>query len=203
MYSVLDTPDQGTSCPMRKANKKLREIEKLKLKSKKTPEEYAKIREEDVWKAIVEPIIISNERPQEVPSKKKMQRDKDKIKELEGRLCREKEKHIRNTEKMELKLRKQEQEYNRHILQLQNIEITLREELKRLKSSKASYVKKSDFNPENDLEEKVMDELQELTSNLGNNRKAWRQLLLKYHPDKNQNSVISLKITKILNDIQF
>jgi hypothetical protein len=202
MYSVLDTPDQGTSCPMRKANKKLREIEKLKLKSKKTPEEYAKIREEDVWKAIVEPIIISNERPQEVRSKKKMQRDKDKIKELERRLCREKEKHIRSTEKIELKLREQEQEYNRRILQLQNIEITLREELKRLKSSKASYVKKSDFNPENDLEEKVMDELYELTSNLGNNRKALKQLLLKYHPDKNQNSVISLKITKILNDIQ-
>lgn len=159
--------------------------------------------EEDVWKAIVEPIIISNERPQEVRSKKKMQRDKDKIKELEGRLCREKEKHIRSTEKIELKLREQEQEYNKRILQLQNIEITLREELKRLKSSKASYVKKSDFNPENVLEEKVMDELYELTSNLGNNRKALKQLLLKYHPDKNQNSVISIKITKILNDIQF
>ena len=202
MYSVLEMHDEEISCPMRKAKKKLREIEKLKLKLKKTPEEYAKIREEPVWRAIVEPVIISSEQSEEVRNKKQMQRDKAKIKELEGKLRKEKENHIQSKKWMEFKLRENDREHDRKIKELKNIELALREEIMRLKTSKPSYTEKRDSNPANELEEKVMGELRELSSNLGNTRKAWKQLLLKYHPDKNNNSEISIQITKILLNIK-
>ena len=60
IYSSLDTPSvPQTECPTRKAKKKLREIEKLKNKSKITSEEYVKIQEEDIWKAIAYPVDIT------------------------------------------------------------------------------------------------------------------------------------------------
>tara|TARA_R110001599_G_scaffold141965_1_gene322522 strand:+ start:192 stop:803 length:612 start_codon:yes stop_codon:yes gene_type:complete len=202
MYASLEMRDEETSCPMRKAKKKIREIEKLKLKSKKTPEEYDKIREEEVWKAIVEPVIISNERDQETRSKKQTQRDKAKIKELDGKLRKEKEKHIQSIKWMEIKQRDKDREHDRKIQELKNIEFDLREEIKRFKTSRPKYSKKDELNPANELEEKVRDEFYDLSSELGDSRKAWKQLILKYHPDKNNNSNISIEITKILNIIK-
>lgn len=201
-YSNLEMNDEGTSCPMRKAKKKLREIEKLKLKPLKTSEEYAKISEEEVWKAIVEPVIVSTTPCVEEKNTKQLKRDKTKIKELEGKLRKEKESHILSKKQTESTLRKQAQEYDRRVLELTNTVFALKDQIRYLKSSKASYAKKSDSNPADELEEKVMEELRELSGELGNTRKAWKQLLLKYHPDKNKNSEISIQITKILSDIK-
>jgi len=202
MYSVLEMHDEETSCPMRKAKKKLREIEKLKLKPLKTSEEYAKISEEEVWKAIVEPVIVSTTPSIEEKNKKQLKRENSKIKDLVRKLRNEKASHILSKKQTESTLRKQAQEYDRRVLELTNTVFALKDQIRYLKSSKASYAKKSDSNPADELEEKVMEELRELSGELGNTRKAWKQLLLKYHPDKNKNSEISIQITKILSDIK-
>ena len=67
LYKVLETKENDeTECPMRKAKKKLREIEKLKLKPNKNAEEYDKIKNEEIWRAIVEPVITTPEINDEV-----------------------------------------------------------------------------------------------------------------------------------------
>ena len=77
-YASLDIPDtEETENLTRKANKKLREIEKLKLKSKKTPDEYAKIHEEEIWKAIAIPAdAIPSETEEQIAKRNAKQREK-------------------------------------------------------------------------------------------------------------------------------
>ena len=95
-----DTEDLSTSCPMRKAHKKLREIEKLKHKMNKTPEEYNKIREESILRAIVDPVLTgASETLEEIEQRRTKQRDKSQIKELKRKLDSQKEKY-----KQEIKL---------------------------------------------------------------------------------------------------
>ena len=84
--------DKETNEPMRKAKKKLREIEKLKQKVTKSPEEYKKIKEEEIWLSIVTPpdIMPTEEEQRE---RKQKQRDKARIKELEHKLQEERKQH--------------------------------------------------------------------------------------------------------------
>ena len=101
IYSSLneDEQDSGTSAPMRKATKKLREIEKLKLKLNKTPEEYSKIREESIWRAIVEPVYSgTSESVEDVEKRKIKQKEKRQMKEFERKQRLEKEKHKKELE---------------------------------------------------------------------------------------------------------
>ena len=78
----------------------------------------------------------------------------------------------------------------------------LKKEVERLKMYKQSYHKTDDVNPDNDLKDKVMDEFYDLSSEMNNKGKALKKMFLKYHPDKNKNSEISIEITKILNEIR-
>ena len=101
VYSSLneDEQDSGTSSPIRKATKKLREIEKLKLKLNKTPEEYNKIREESIWRAIVEPVYSgTSESVEDVEKRKIKQKEKRQMKEFERKQRLEKEKHKKEVE---------------------------------------------------------------------------------------------------------
>ena len=101
IYSSLneDEQDSGTSSPIRKAAKKLREIEKLKQKLNKTPEEYNKIREESIWRAIVEPVYSgTSESVEDVEKRKIKQKEKRQMKEFERKQRLEKEKHKKELE---------------------------------------------------------------------------------------------------------
>ena len=210
VYNVLETKENHeTECPMRKARKKLREIEKLKLKPNKNAQEYDKIKEEEIWRAIVEPVITIPETNDEVKNKKQNKRDKAKIKDLEGKLRKQNGNHLKYKQEMECKLRKQNET---HLKYKQEMETKQREfkmecdklkkEVERLKMYKQSYHKTDDVNPDNDLKDKVMDEFYDLSSEMNNKGKALKKMLLKYHPDKNKNSEISIEITKILNEIR-
>ena len=192
VYNVLETKENDeTQCPMRKARKKLREIEKLKLKPNKNAQEYDKIKEEEIWRAIVEPVITIPETNDEVKNKKQNKRDKAKIKDLEGKLRKQNGNHLKYKQEMETKQRELKMECDK-----------LKKEVERLKMYKQSYHKTDDVNPDNDLKDKVMDEFYDLSSEMNNKGKALKKMLLKYHPDKNKNSQISIEITKILNEIR-
>ena len=210
VYNVLEIKENDeTQCPMRKARKKLREIEKLKLKPNKNAQEYDKIKEEEIWRAIVEPVITTPETNDEVKNKKQNKRDKAKIKDLEGKLRKQNGNHLKYKQEMECKLRKQNETYLRYKQEMETKQRQikmecdkLKKEVERLKMYKQSYHKTDDVNSDNDLKDKVMDEFYDLSSEMNNKDKALKKMLLKYHPDKNKNSEISIEITKILNEIR-
>ena len=210
VYNVLETKENHeTECPMRKAKKKLREIEKLKLKPNKNAQEYDKIKEEEIWRAIVEPVITTPETNDEVKNKKQNKRDKAKIKDLEGKLRKQNGNHLKYKQEIECKLRKQNETYLRYKQEMETKQRQikmecdkLKKEVERLKMYKQSYHKTDDVNSDNDLKDKVMDEFYDLSSEMNNKDKALKKMLLKYHPDKNKNSEISIEITKILNEIR-
>ena len=210
VYNVLEIKENDeTQCPMRKARKKLREIEKLKLKPNKNAQEYDKIKEEEIWRAIVEPVITTPETNDEVKNKKQNKRDKAKIKDLEGKLRKQNGNHLKYKQEIECKLRKQNETYLRYKQEMETKQRQikmecdkLKKEVERLKMYKQSYHKTDDVNSDNDLKDKVMDEFYDLSSEMNNKDKALKKMLLKYHPDKNKNSEISIEITKILNEIR-
>ena len=161
-----DAGDSDTSCPMRKAHKKLREIEKLKHKMNKTPEEYTKIREESIWRAIVEPVLTgATTTPEEIKQRKNKQRENTQIKELKRKLNNQKE----------------------------------NQQLKKGNSSPRSYF---NYNADSvSMEEKVEEEFLELYQQKGSYKETYKEMILKYHPDKN-NTDIGHKITTILNTLR-
>ena len=177
-----DSGDSGTSCPMRKAHKKVREIEKLKQKMNKTPEEYNKIQEESYWRAIVEPVLTdASERPEDIEQRKTKQREKSQIKDLKRKLDIQKEK-IRQ-------------------LKLENHHLKLENQHLKLENQQVKKGKGSSFNYNADsvsMEEKIEDEFLELYQQKGSYKQTYKEMIMKYHPDKNSTE-IGHKITTILN----
>ena len=188
-----DTKDPSTSCPTRKAHKKLREIEKLKQKMNKTPEEYNKIQEESNWRAIVEPVLTdASETPEDIEQRKTKQREKSQIKELKRKLDTQKEKYKQEITSMQIK-------WQEHMRLLEYENQRLKVENQQLK--KMNCTPRSSFNYNADavsMEEKIEDEFLELYQQKGSYKQTYKELILKYHPDKN-NTEIGHKITTILN----
>jgi len=112
IYSALVVPDDDETDNLnRKAQKKLREIDKLKLKPVKTPAELNKIRDEDIWKSVVIPPNTSMEQtPEEIAERKRKQREKTKIKVLELQLHDEK---LRHKEELDLFKQHFKQQYQK------------------------------------------------------------------------------------------
>ena len=177
-----DTIDTSTSCPTRKAHKKLREIEKLKQKMNKTPEEYNKIQEESNWRAIVEPVLTdASETPDDIEQRKTKQREKSQIKDLKRKLDTQKEK-IRQ-------------------LKLENHQLNRENQQLKLENQQVKKRKCSSFNYNADavsMEEKIEDEFLELYQQKGSYKQTYKEMIMKYHPDKNSTE-IGHKITTILN----
>jgi hypothetical protein len=191
-----DTGDSETSSPMRKAHKKLREIEKLKFKMNKTPEEYRKIREESIWRAIVEPVLTgATTTPEEIEQRKNKQREKTQIKELKRKLNNQNENY-----KQEIALIQRKWEERMRVLQEENQRLKVEnQQLKKMSSSP-----RSSFNYNADsvsLEEKIEDEFIEIYQQKGSYKQTYKEMILKYHPDKNKTD-IGHKITTILNTLK-
>jgi hypothetical protein len=185
-YAKLAFKETGeTEHYIRKAHKKLREIEALKKKPTKTPEEWEKIHQEGDWLDIVKPINISIEpTTEEVKERKEKQREKTKMKKIEKQLYDEKQKHKREIEL--LKKQFQEQQLFK-MKQLTDENRELKNEILKLKSKKSSPRQSSSSYYQGDevsIEEKIEDEFHELYSELGSYRKVYLQMMRSYHPDK-------------------
>tara|TARA_B100000886_G_C20421620_1_gene491870 strand:- start:1271 stop:1951 length:681 start_codon:yes stop_codon:yes gene_type:complete len=212
-YASLDaSAETQTACPMRKAQKKLREIEKLKKKSKKTPEEYAKIQEEDIWKAIAFPVDITIQTPEEIEERKLRQREKT-IQKLEKQLATEKEKYKKEMQKQKkemesLKMNFQEQ-YN--ILRnkntnLQHTNAQLKHDLRILienqdRFSRAQPKRAKNSSPES-FEEKLEEEFLELSREKQSHKKAYIEMMRTYHPDKLSDKTIADAASKCINELK-
>ena len=135
-FDVLnDTEDSGTACPIRQARKKLKAIEKLKNKMNKNPEEYAKIREESILRAIVEPVLTcASETHEEIEQRRTKQREKTQIKELKRKLDAQKVKYKQEILSMQRNMRILEEEHQRLNVDYQR----LNEENQRLKKEKCN-----------------------------------------------------------------
>ena len=176
---LIDSGDSETSCTKRKAEKKLREIEKLKSKINKNPEEYEKIHQESFWRAIVEPVLTgASETPEEIQHRKSKQREKSQIKELKRKLNTQKEKYKQEIISMERKW-----EERMRLLQEENQRLKI--ENQQLKKRNCSP--RSSFNYNADavsMEEKIEDEFLELYQQKRSYKQTYKELILKYHPDK-------------------
>jgi hypothetical protein len=199
-----DTKDPSTSCPTRKAHKKLREIEKLKQKMNKTPEEYNKIQEESNWRAIVEPVLTdASETPEDIEQRKTKQREKGQIKDLKRKLDTQKEKYKQENASVQRKWQEDMHMLQEKIRQLKLENHQLNRENQQLKFENQQVKKRkcSSFNYNADavsMEEKIEDEFLELYQQKGSYKQTYKEMIMKYHPDKN-NTEIGHKITTILN----
>jgi exonuclease VII large subunit len=213
IYYSLDTPSvPQTECPTRKAKKKLREIEKLKNKSKLTTEEYVKIQEEDIWKAIAFPVDITIQTPEEIEERKLKQREKT-IKKLEKQLADEKEKYNKDIQKHKkemqfIKMNFQEQystlrdKYN----SLEHINAQLKHDLKTLIENQDRFShaqpKHAANAPPESFEEKLEEEFLEISRENKSHKKAYITMMLAYHPDKLGDKDIANKASKCINELK-
>ena len=186
-FTVLFEPgDSETSCTKRKAEKKLREIDKLKFKMNKTPEEYEKIRQESFWRAIVDPVLTgASETPEDIEQRKTKQREKSQIKELKRKLNAQKEKNKQEILLMQRNMRLLEEEHQRLNIENQR----LNEENQQLKKRNCSPRSSFNYNTESvSLEEKIEEEFHDLYRTNGCYKQTYKELMLKYHPDKNKSN---------------
>ncbi len=212
-FSALHDEDSEphTSCPLRKAHKKLREIEKLKLKMNKTPEEYKKIREEDVWRAIVEPVYTGmSESTEDIQRRKQKQQEntKSKLKSLERKRLQEKEAHKKEIEQMQTKRREENERYKKELRALRQKIQELEHENKKLNqnasSAPASRTTTSRLNNNTNvtLQEKIIEEYDELVFQLGSKKKAYQKMIISYHPDKCESKKFANEVACILNTLK-
>ena len=202
VYASLVVPeDNETDNLTRKAHKKIREIEKLKLKPTKTHDEWNKIRDEDIWRAVIIPPDTSMEQTaEEKEERKRKQREKTRMKKLERELHDERQRH-----KEELELFKQhfKQHYltqSEKIIEMKHQNAQLQFELRTLRSSR--------LNMRNDASDiqliMILDkEFTEHTEELGTPKQAWHKMMLKYHPDRyTENKELADIFSKILNGLK-
>jgi hypothetical protein len=180
IYSELPVEEPSFSEPKdlkRKAEKKLREIENLKQKSNPTSEEQEKISQEKYWRN-----ILYTEEKQQYSSNDKESSTKRKKKEAEQKHKKAKqEKHRRRHEKKqkeEEERKKQQRRYEKSYVPAKEIE---------------------EFYEEQHIHTTIFNKYLSLSSEKGYN-KAFRELSILYHPDKNSSTEATLHF-QLLNNI--
>lgn len=212
-FSALHDEDSEpqTSCPIRKARKKLREIEKLKLKMNKTPDEYDKIREEAIWRAIAEPVYTGmSESTEDIQRRKQKQQEntKSKLKSLERKRLQEKEAHKKQVEQLQTKRREESEKYKKDLIALRQKIQELEYENNLLKqkasSTPASRNTTSRLNNNTNvtLQDKIIEEYDELVFQLGSKKKAYQKMIISYHPDKCESKKFANEVACILNTLK-
>ena len=191
----INDRDTSTNSPVRKAHKKLREINKLKNKKYKTSEELEKINQEPEWLAIVNSeYVVTSENQQDVLLRKEKQQQKQKndferkLKSQEKQMKRleQENKKLRLLEQENKKLRLLEQENKKLItnnMEKDSIINKLLYELNKAKQNNQTHTNKSSIS---NIEKTIQEDFKKrcLMNPKENREKIWRKWMIKYHPDK-------------------
>jgi hypothetical protein len=161
----------SSSNPLRKAEKKLREIEVLKSKSIRTLDEEEKIKKETYYRRILNPSYKTDEEKQE--EARIFERKQKEMEDLKKRqYARHLEKEMKKKERLEKDPRFQEWEKYRQ-----------RQEEEQRKHRQ--YIEDQRRHKDAELSELQTEYIELLEKNRFNNCKTFRLLSFKYHPDKN------------------
>ena len=191
--------ESPTSDPIRKARKKLREIEALENKPNKTMEEYKKIDQKEYYQAIVTPPEVELETYQDKASTKQKKEFKRIEKQLKKKIA-EHEKEIRNMKDTIRTLERKDKDAirNQRSLEEENAQIRYCMEILHDKLSKTMTSSSID------ISSIIRNEYEHLCGTKGS-KKAWRDLMLKYHSDKTKKVLgfeLSNAIAKIATDLK-
>jgi chromosome segregation ATPase len=177
----VESSDAKINTEVRKAHKKLREIDVLKKKEMKTKEELDKIQMEIHWLSILFP---NEEKAVDEERKRKQQKRHDEKERIKER--KRKAEEIANE-------RRREEERKREELRQEREEREQREQSSVFMSQKKSPIERR-------IEKEFV---QLLTENDNNVNKVFRLLSFKYHPDKHLDDKSgSEEIQKILGNIK-
>jgi hypothetical protein len=168
-YNVLHDESENLSTPVRdilkKAQKKLREIEPLKNKPNKTREEVDKLNMESYWLSIVSPSACDE---CEERKKKQLARHNEK----------EKKKEQKKEEVERKRLAREKRETDRELLKQKEILNRIEEEIR-------NQIKEIQKKLKEPVAEQIEREFAVMFAECKNANKVFRTLSLKYHPDKN------------------
>ena len=197
----INDKDTSTNSPVRKAHKKLREINKLKNKKYKTSEELEKINQEPEWLAIVNSeYVVTSENQQDVLLRKEKQQQKQKN-DFERKL-KSQEKQMKRLEQENKKLRLLEQENKKlRLLEQENKKLRLLEQenqnlitnnmekdkmIKQLLYKLNNKVNQQNKSSTSTIEKTIQEDFnKKCYMNPKENREnIWRKWMIKYHPDK-------------------
>jgi colicin import membrane protein len=190
---------------IKKAKKKLNEIEKLKQKSSLTDEEQSKLSREQYYRDIVDPkpiIYKPSIKEQEIAAKKKLKKEAEKARVEADKLKKEAEKARLEEEKKQTKAEKARLEAERKRKEAE------REAEREAKREKESKKKEQEREAKREKESKKKEEEKiHMLKSLNNNdlakewqttlikneynvNKTFRLMSLKYHPDKNLEKIL-------------
>ena len=191
----LESEDEGspTSKPIRKARKKLREIEALERKPIKTMEEYKKIDQKEYYEAIVRPPEISLESYQDKTTTKQ----KKEFKRIEQKLKKKIAEHEEKFRKMKDTMERKDKDAIRK-------QRSLEEEITQLRRNSILDHKLSMTTSSSGIDFIIRNEYKQLCATKGS-KKAWRDIMFKYHSDKTKKvlgSEVSDAIAKIATDLK-
>ena len=190
----------------RKAKKKLREIEKLKKKKHKTPEENAKIAEEPYWEEIARPAEEEVPSKREIDLRNRQEKHIEKIKkEYERKLQKEISMQKKKIMLLEGKLRGYDENKRLFYRTISEQAKTISEQCRKIDELSRGIRRDSSSSIDivGILEEEwdKMRKAEPTSSPL----KLWRNMMLKYHPDKLSSTLgtkMSTEITSILTNMK-